>query len=123
METNAVNVYDIEESEIKFTFAYHKSPIVGLVYHATDNYIVSLDVSGMFQYWHPQDGSSPKEHLQFIYPFVTDLMVLKKNQLKPLSLSMSRTGQWMGVFAGDWKVSKDDEMKIRCMCSIRLQGN
>lgn len=107
-ETNAIHVYDIEESEIVFTFAYHKAPIVGLVYHATNNYVVSLDVSGMFQYWCPLDGSSPKQYLEFKYLFTTDLMVLKKNQLKPLSLSISRTGQWMGVFAGDWKVREEE---------------
>ena len=111
METNAINVYDIEESEIKFTFAYHKSPIIGLVYHATDNYVVSLDSSGMFQYWYPQDGSSPKEHLQFKYLFVTDLMVLKKNQLKPLSLSISRTGQWMGFRTVDGSICRRLESK------------
>lgn len=107
METNAIHIYDIEESEIKFTFAYHKSPIVGLVYHATNNYVISLDTSGTFQYWYPQDGTNPKEHILFKYQFVTDLVIFKKNNIKPLSLSISRTGQYIGVFGGDWKVPFD----------------
>lgn len=102
--SHMIHVFDINESEIKYSFAYHKAPIVGLAYNVVDDYVVSLDAAGSFQYWSPLDGANPKSRLQFKFQFATDLVCFKKNALRPLSLSMSGDGRWLGVFASDWKV-------------------
>ena len=99
-------MYDIDESSIKYTFKYHKSLIVGVVYNEAKDYVISLDKSGEFNYWQPLDGSVPKQHLKYRFQVTTDLIVLKKNAVAPLSLSISRSGELMGVFAADWKVRR-----------------
>lgn len=104
--THDINVYDIDESSIKYTFKYHKSPIVGVVYNEAKDYVISLDKSGEFNYWQPLDGTVPKQHLKYRFQVTTDLIVLKKNAVAPLSLSISRSGELMGVFAADWKVRR-----------------
>lgn len=104
VSSHVIHVFDINESEIKYSFAYHKAPVVGLVYNAADDYVVSLDASGAFQYWCPLDGANPKSRLLFKFQFATDLVCFKKSALRPLSLSMSSDGRWLGVFASDWKV-------------------
>lgn len=120
--SHAIHVFDINESEIKYSFAYHKAPVIGLVYSVLDDFVVSLDASGAFQFWSPLDGANPKSRLQFKFQFATDLVCFKKKALRPLSLSMSGDGRWLGVFASDWKVGvredsdadvllRDDEWK------------
>ena len=104
--THDINVYDIDESSIKYAFKYHKSPIVGVVYNEAKDYVISLDKSGEFNYWQPLDGTVPTQHLKYRFQVTTDLIVLKKNAVAPLSLSISRSGELTGVFAADWKVRR-----------------
>ena len=99
-------MYDINETKVIYTFKYHKQPVVGIVYNVNQDYVVSLDKSGAFQYWTAQDGTIPKDRLQFKFQITTDLYTFKKKQLTPLSLSISPTGQHMGVFASDWQVRR-----------------
>lgn len=102
--THDINVYDIIESTIIYTFKYHKESVVGIIYHTKCDYIISLDKNGVFNYWKPRDGSIPKQDLKYKFQVATDLYLFKKNQVVPLSLSMSKGCKWMGVFANDWKV-------------------
>lgn len=104
LDNNTIVVYDINEAEVKYTFAYHKAPIVGIAYNAIHDYVISLDKDGSFQYWCPLDGRNPKEYYQFKYQFATDLVTFRKNHVIPLSFALSRSGQWMGIFGNDWKV-------------------
>lgn len=75
-----------------------------MVYHTKCDYIISLDKKGVFNYWKPRDGSIPKQDLKYKFQVATDLYLFKKNQVVPLSLSISKGCKWMGVFANDWKV-------------------
>lgn len=102
--THDILVYNIETSKPIFTFHYHKHPIVGIVFHPLHNFAVSLDKNGTFSYWIPQDGSVPKQFLEFRYLISTDLYLFKKNHVTPMSLSISPNGKYMSVFGLDWKV-------------------
>lgn len=109
--THDINVYDIIESTIVYSFKYHKDNVIGLIYHSKCNYVISLDRQGCFNYWRPKDGSIPKEDLQYKFQVATDLYLFKKNHIIPLSLSISLGCTWMGVFAKDWHVwSMSDEL-------------
>lgn len=121
--THDINVYDIDESTVKYTFKYHKAPIVGIVYNEAKDYVVSLDKAGVFNYWTPQDGSVPKQHLEYRFQVTTDLITFKKNGVAPLSLSMSRSGARMGVFAADWKVRRTLRVTCSSMCSACRQAS
>ena len=112
--THDILVYDIIESSVTYTFKYHKESIVGLVYHTKNDYVISLDQGGVFNYWKPQDGRIPKEEIRYKFQVATDLYEFKKNHITPLSLSISRGCAWMGVFARDWKVGE------RGVCSLVL---
>ena len=103
-ESHAIGVYSIEKPEPLFTFRYHKQPIVGLIFHPTLHFLVSLDRSGVFAYWEPQDGALPKNSIEFRFMIATDLYVFRKNKVTPMTLSASLSGNRMAVFALDWKV-------------------
>ena len=103
-ESHAIGVYSIENPTPLFTFRYHKQPIVGLLFHPTLNFIVSLDQGGVFAYWVPQDGALPKNSIEFRFMIATDLYIFRKNKVVPMTLSASLSGNRMAVFALDWKV-------------------
>lgn len=103
-ESHAIGVYSIEKPTPLFAFRYHKQPIVGLLFHPTLNFIVSLDKGGVFAYWVPQDGSLPKNSIEFRFMIATDLYIFRKNKVVPMTLSASLSGNRMAVFALDWKV-------------------
>ena len=105
-ESNAIHVYSLDASSPRFSFRYHKRPIVGVIYHPTRDFVVSLDQGGVFAFWDPRDGSLPKKSLDFQFQIATDLYVFRKNKVKPLSLSASPSGDRMAVFGIDWKARR-----------------
>ena len=106
--THDISVYDINEAEVQYVFKYHKGMVVGMVYHVKKNYVISLDKQGVFHYWKPTDGAIPKEDVQYKHQLLTDLYCFRKNKIIPLSLSISKSSEWLGVFASDWQVIECD---------------
>lgn len=103
-DSHEIRVFDVEKAASVFTFRFHKQPIVGILFHPSLHFLVSLDQAGVFAYWLPQDGALPKNAVEFRFMIATDLYVFRKNKVQPLSLSASPSGSLMAVFGLDWKV-------------------
>jgi peptidylprolyl isomerase domain and WD repeat-containing protein 1 len=106
-DANNIHIYDGRgSSDILHTFdKLHFSPVVMMRYNSAFETVVSVDTSGMLEYW-----TGPKHDYQFPqtvnwqYKTDTDLYDFAKAKTLPTGLAFSPNGQLMATLSKDRKV-------------------
>lgn len=76
----------------------HRSPVIQIAFNGEYDCAVSVDESGMIEYWRPS-GAYEKPDNVFRYKSSTDLFEFKKVKSLPTSLNMSPTGSYFAAYS------------------------
>ena len=81
------------------TISIHNSPISCMKYNTIYNAVLTTDISGMIEYWNPQNYEQPfnEEEYQFKFKIETDLYELNDNKIAITSLEFSPDGKMFGI--------------------------
>ena len=85
------------------TISIHNSPISCMKYNTIYNAVLTTDISGMIEYWNPQNYEQPfnEEEYQFKFKIETDLYELNDNKIAITSLEFSPDGKMFGIYSKD----------------------
>ncbi|KAJ3123496.1 hypothetical protein HK098_001884 [Nowakowskiella sp. JEL0407] len=96
MENSNIHFYDARDANQTPLFTaskIHSKPVTIMKYNSVCNVVVSVDSSGMFEYWHPDpevDFATPDTSIiKWKYKSETDLFEYKKAKSVPSSLEFS----------------------------------
>ncbi len=81
----------------------HKRPVISVSYCQLNNYFVSLDETGMIEYW-SIDGKFPTGLVEFSFKSQTDLYCLVKSKVIPYSHQLSSNDKYFAVLSNDFTI-------------------
>ncbi|CAH1760740.1 5030_t:CDS:10 [Entrophospora sp. SA101] len=83
----------------------HSSPVHVMAYNELYHCVVSVDTSGMMEYWEPEEPFELPKSISFEYKSDTDLYEFKKAKTMPTSLSFSQDNeQFVTMSIGDHQI-------------------
>lgn len=83
----------------------HSSPVTQMSFNFHAKCIISIDTSGLIEYWDTSSYSLPnKNHITFAFKSETDLYELMKAKTTPYSLSISPNGKRFVILSKDKKI-------------------
>ncbi|CAH7683899.1 hypothetical protein BY996DRAFT_4577369 [Phakopsora pachyrhizi] len=93
-KTSTINFYDGRGSEksIMSVSTLHQSPVHLLSFNPLYNCVISVDTSGMVEYWEPNEGFNLPNSLPWTLKSQTDLYHFKKSKSVPTSIAISEKG-------------------------------
>ncbi|KAG0141161.1 hypothetical protein CROQUDRAFT_664216 [Cronartium quercuum f. sp. fusiforme G11] len=93
-QTSVINVYDGRGSEkpVMSITSLHHSPVHLMSFNNAFNCVISVDTSGMLEYWEPVEGFNPPSGIKWSLKSETDLYYFKKSKSVPTSLVVSSDG-------------------------------
>ncbi|KAI9182951.1 Peptidyl-prolyl cis-trans isomerase cyp15 [Blastocladiella emersonii ATCC 22665] len=101
-DANNGNVYLLDgkgTGEILHTVKLHKEPVVVMKYNVLYNTVVSVDQSGMMEYWTPEEPfEAPRQHVEWEFKSDTDLYEFRKARAVPSSLEFSPNCQYFVTY-------------------------
>jgi len=100
-DASAVDVYDgsgTVQSPIHTISNLHKSPVRAIAYNNEYDCAISVDDTGMIEYWRP-GGAYEKPDNVFKFKSSTDLFAFKKSKSLPTSITISPSGSQFATFS------------------------
>lgn len=104
-EKDSGNIYIIdtkktEKEKMIKKITIHSSCVTSIKYNIKYNTVISVDNSGMIEYWNPVTYEQPfdKPEFKFKFKIETDLYEINGQNTSILSLEISRNGKMFGVY-------------------------
>lgn len=88
------------KGEIFKTIKIHEHPITAIRFNEPFSTVISVDNSGMIEYWDTDTYEIPK-NVKFEYKSETSLYELVQNKVMCLSLTISKKGDYFAMFCKD----------------------
>ncbi|KAK9467813.1 hypothetical protein V1512DRAFT_222456 [Lipomyces arxii] len=77
----------------------HRAPVAAIGFNHTHNCAVSVDNTGMVEYWRPDSAGYEKPPDVFEFKTSTDLYEFRKTKCVPTSIEFSRSGRHFAAFS------------------------
>mmetsp|Transcript_21447 Transcript_21447/g.27271 ORF Transcript_21447/g.27271 Transcript_21447/m.27271 type:complete len:607 (-) Transcript_21447:39-1859(-) len=105
-DNNTPNIatYHGKEATQLEEFQIHRQPIEQLCFNERFNTVISIDTSGVIEYWDPETKKIPSNNVKFKFKSETHLYELAKQKALAISLTVSPNGEFFGCVGSDRQV-------------------
>ncbi|KAJ3366979.1 hypothetical protein GGF32_000040 [Allomyces javanicus] len=99
-DSGSIFLFDAQSAETKplHTVTLHRDPVVVMKYNERYDCVVSIDATGMIEYWSPSPPFDVPSSVTWSFKSDTDLYEYRKLKAAPSSLDFSRDGQFFVTY-------------------------
>lgn len=101
--TNNIHIFN-PLSGFEKTIKKHSHPIHLIKYNGNEDVIITMDQTGIVEYWNTSDFKFPKDKVNFKFKSETDLFEFVKEKTFPVSIEINNKGTYFSTMGKDKKV-------------------